>query len=203
MPAVTEAMKKAPGVEKIIVLGEASGAFLQPGTEKDRILPDITPVDVMEDILVLPYSSGTTGLPKGVQLTHMNIMANVEQCVHNSHVGINRDDVVMGLLPCYHIYGMTVVMSLPIRQGATVVSLPKFDPALFLESVQKYKCSFMPLVPPIISFLAKHPVVSNFDLSSVKTIFSGAAPLDAETQKAVESRIPTLTVRQGYGAFSY
>lgn len=104
----------------------------------------------------------------------------------------------MGVLPAFHIYGMTVVMLAALRIGATVVMVPKFDPPVFLEAIAKHKVSYMPIVPPIINFLAKHPLIDQFDLSSVRTIFSGAAPLDAETQTAVMKRLKCI-VRQGYG----
>jgi acyl-CoA synthetase (AMP-forming)/AMP-acid ligase II len=88
---------------------------------------------------------------------------------------------------------------MPLLQGASVVTLPKFDPPQFLGTIQKYKCGFLFIVPPIISFLAKHPLVGSFDLSHVRSIFSGAAPLDGDTQTAVERRFPLASVRQGYG----
>ena len=90
-------------------------------------------------------------------------------------------------------------MGLPLRIGATVVTLPKFDPPQFLGAVQAHKSNFLFIVPPIVSFLAKHPLVANFSLGHVRTMFSGAAPLDGDTQRAVEARFPAVSVRQGYG----
>ena len=90
-------------------------------------------------------------------------------------------------------------MGVPLASGATVVTLPKFDPGQFLNTLVKYKASYLPLVPPIIAFLAKHPSVAGVDLSSVRCIFSGAAPLDADSQTACEKRLPKALVRQGYG----
>lgn len=86
-----------------------------------------------------------------------------------------------------------------IRIGATVVTMPKFDPVPFLETLQKYKVTYAPLVPPLINFLARHPAVAGYDLSALRVIFSGAAPLDAETQKMVEKRLPHCSSCQGYG----
>lgn len=90
-------------------------------------------------------------------------------------------------------------MNCGLRCGATIVTLPKFDPEMFLGAIQKYKLSYLQLVPPIVLFLAKHPVVDKFDLSSARIIFSGAAPLDAQLQAACNARLPEVAVRQGYG----
>jgi len=102
------------------------------------------------------------------------------------------------VLPFQHIYGMVVVMMAPLRKGATIVTVPKFDPQEFLSTMAKEKISWAPLVPPIILFLAKHPIVSKFDLSALEVIFSGAAPLDSETQAAASARL-NCKVLQGYG----
>jgi 4-coumarate--CoA ligase len=112
---------------------------------------------------------------------------------------MSSDDVVLGLLPAFHIYAMTVVFKTALSVGATVVTLPKFDPETFLGTIGKHRVTWAPLVPPLVLFLAKHPVVEKADLSSLRIIFSGAAPLDAETQAAVEGRLPHVSVRQGYG----
>ena len=103
---------------------------------------------------------------------------------------------VLALLPFQHIYGMQFCMNGFLYAGATNVSMPRFDPVAFLETLQKFKITFAPLVPPIIAFLARHPMVSNYDLSSLKTLFSGAAPLDAETQSIAEKRL-NCVVSQG------
>jgi acyl-CoA synthetase (AMP-forming)/AMP-acid ligase II len=181
-------------------LGEESGAFFSKFTgSHGKVKTDAT--KKTSDIFVLPYSSGTTGLAKGVQLSHKNVVSNIMQISgHPEHnTGVSNSDVCIGILPSFHIYGMTLVLSAPIRLGATTVFLPKFDPETFLTALSKYKVTYAALVPPIISFLANHPIVSKFDLSSLKRIMSGAAPLDANTQLALEKRLPGVTVNQGYG----
>lgn len=153
-------------------------------------------------VCALPFSSGTTGMPKGTMLTHLNIAANTAQIVeHATHnLDMTEQDKVLGLLPLYHIYGLTVLVNAALRVGATVVTLPKFDPAMFLGAIGQHKLSWLPLVPPIILFLAKHPAAAAADLSSVRVIFSGAAPLSAELQQAAEQRLQGASVRQGWGA---
>ena len=103
----------------------------------------------------------------------------------------------MGLLPFYHIYGLSVlVFSLPIMR-ARVVTLPAFEPTSFLSAIQTYKMTMMHLVPPLVIFLAKHPLVDNYDLSSVRTILSGAAPLGKDTEAAFSQRTGVVDLRQG------
>jgi acyl-CoA synthetase (AMP-forming)/AMP-acid ligase II len=105
---------------------------------------------------------------------------------------------MIGILPFFHIYGMIVVMSLALSKGATVVSMPRFDLEQFLSIVEKYKVTFAPLAPPIVLALAKHPLVDKFNLSSLRLIISGAAPLGADVEKACADRLGCF-VTQGYG----
>jgi len=201
LPVVSAAAAGA-GVpaSRVLLLGAPATAFLFEDVAAPaavRRLPEVEAVDGPRTLLALPYSSGTTGLPKGVALSHGNLTANLEQSWPG--LGMAAGDVAVGVLPLYHIYGITCIMGLPLRTGGTVVTLPKFDPPQFLGAVQKYRSNFLFVVPPIIAFLAKHPLVAGFDLSHVNHIFSGAAPLDGDTQRAVEARFPQVSVRQGYG----
>jgi acyl-CoA synthetase (AMP-forming)/AMP-acid ligase II len=193
-----EAAKKA-GVEEIYVFGAAEGArpfaeLLQAG---DRV-PAVR-IDPAQDLVVLPYSSGTTGLPKGVMLTHRNLVANLCQCEGMQNFdGFAERDVVMAVLPFFHIYGMVVIMMLGLAGGGTIVSMPRFDLAEFLGLVQKYKATVLPLVPPIVLGLVKHPMVAQFDLSSVRLVFSGAAPLGEDMARELSGKLGCPVV-QGYG----
>ena len=186
-------------IEEIIVFGEAEGATPFADVVADGLRTDAEPegvADLAEDLVTLPYSSGTTGRSKGVMLTHRNLVANIEQF---SALGLVKPgDVVLAVLPFFHIYGMVVIMSGALREGATVVTMPRFDLAEFLETIQRYRATSLYLVPPIVLGLAKHPVVDNYDLSSVKWIMSGAAPLGEETAVACQERIG-CQVFQGYG----
>ncbi|GBC91902.1 Long-chain-fatty-acid--CoA ligase [bacterium HR15] len=184
------------GVQEVFTIGESREAT--PFTEllTDAEPPDV-PIHPRDDLVVLPYSSGTTGLPKGVMLTHYNLVANMVQ-VLGSGVNLQTDERGMGILPFYHIYGMLVILNLCLYKGVTIVTLPRFDLDLFLKTLQDYKITRANLVPPIILALAKQPIVDQYDLSSLKIIMSGAAPLGEEVARACSERLGCL-VLQGYG----
>jgi acyl-CoA synthetase (AMP-forming)/AMP-acid ligase II len=148
------------------------------------------------DVAVLPYSSGTTGLAKGVILTHRNLVANL--CQISPLFEISEDTRILAVLPFFHIYGMTVMMNDGLARRATVVTMPRFDLPDFLRVIAEHRVGFVYIAPPIAVALAKHPIIDQYDLSSIDTIFSGAAPLDAELGHAVAKRL-SCKVRQGYG----
>ncbi|RIB13036.1 hypothetical protein C2G38_2099411 [Gigaspora rosea] len=145
----------------------------------------------------LPFSSGTTGKQKGVELTHTNIIANLEQLI-NAKCNLGPHSIIMGILPFYHIYSLTCILHGTLIHGATLVILPSFNIETFCESIQKYKINHIYAVPPIILQLVNNPVVQNYDLSSVNLIISGAAPLSDELAKRCFEmfKIPTF---QAYG----
>lgn len=186
-------------IEEIFVFGEAEGAtpfsaLMESGSEP----PQVT-INPKEDLIALPYSSGTTGMPKGVMLTHHNLVANIEQSLQMpNNNAFQEDDTVIAVLPFFHIYGMVVVMKIFLAQGATVVTMPKFDMVEFLETMQKHKVTVAPMVPPIVLGMAKAPVVDQYDLSSLRLVFCGAAPLGEATAKEASERLK-CQVMQGYG----
>ena len=155
------------------------------------------PVDVMNDVVVLPYSSGTTGLPKGVMLTHHNLVANIAQTEPAIQFA-EEGEVGLCFLPFFHIYGMQVLMNLSLACGATVVTMPRFDLEHALSLVQQHKVTRFFAVPPIVLALAKHPLVDQFDLSSLHQVFSGAAPLGADLAAEAAARVGCEVV-QGFG----
>ena len=194
LPVAIEAAEAA-GLEEVFVLGEGEGAT--PYAEllaADPIEPiDLDPTDAL---VALPYSSGTTGLPKGVMLTHRNLVANLAQGEHA--LEMDEREVIVAVLPFFHIYGMEVLMNGVLFNACTAVTMPRFDLAEFLRILQEYRVTRAYLVPPIILALAKHPMVDEYDLSALRQIFSGAAPLSADLAAEASARIGCEVV-QGYG----
>jgi acyl-CoA synthetase (AMP-forming)/AMP-acid ligase II len=186
----------AAGVEDVVVVGEAQGATPFAELLADPAdAPDVE-IDAENDLAVLPYSSGTTGLPKGVMLTHHNLVVNI--CQTQAGFPIEPDDTLIGVLPFFHIYGMTVIMNQGLRAGATIVTMPRFELEHFLELIERHRVTRAYVVPPIALALAKHPAVEGRDLSALRTIMSGAAPLGAELIEQVADRIGCAVI-QGYG----
>ena len=182
-------------VKEIFVIGDAEGTTSFASLMSDGTPPDVD-IDPMEDLVALPYSSGTTGLPKGVMLTHHNLVANLAQV--NAVEQTAQTEVLIAVLPFYHIYGMTVIMAGALRVGATIVTMPRFELEEFLSLLQRYGVTTGYLVPPIVLALAKHPVVDTYDLSKMESIMSGAAPLPEPVGRACAER-NGIIVRQGYG----
>ena len=162
--------------------------------------PPIVPIDPMEDVAMLPYSSGTTGLSKGVMLTHYNLASNVRQFLEreNEQATIREDDVILTHLPLFHIYGMNVLMNGAIGAGATQVLMGRFDMDEFLSLLSTHRVSMLFTVPPVGLGLTQYPSVRDHDLSALRVGFFGAAPLSADMQQRVQDALAAPVV-QGYG----
>ncbi|MCX5037155.1 4-coumarate--CoA ligase family protein [Streptomyces coelicoflavus] len=191
------AAELAGGVQEILVCDSAPGhrslADMLGSTAPE---PSVA-IDPAEDVAALPYSSGTTGTPKGVMLTHRQIATNLAQLEPSMPSG--PGDRVLAVLPFFHIYGLTALMNAPLRLGATVVVLPRFDLEQFLAAIQNHRITSLYVAPPIVLALAKHPLVADYDLSSLKYIVSAAAPLDARLAAACSRRLGLPPVGQAYG----
>jgi acyl-CoA synthetase (AMP-forming)/AMP-acid ligase II len=196
LEAATEAAERAGIGGEVYVLGEAEGARPFAELLGDPERPPEADIHPESDTAVLPYSSGTTGLPKGVMLAHQNLVANL--CQLQAGFPISDEDTLIGCLPFFHIYGMTVIMNQGLRSGATIVTMPRFDLDQFLELIEKHGVTRAYVVPPIALALAKHPAVDARDLSSVTTVMSGAAPLGGELAERVAARLDCKVI-QGYG----
>ena len=159
--------------------------------------PPRVQIEPSRDTLVIPYSSGTSGLPKGVVLTHYNVVANLQQISANARLNdMSSADVVLGVLPFFHIYGMVIVLNFALSRGAHVVTMPSFDPPLFLELLRRHAVSILHAAPPIIGFLAKHPSVDTvLPLPRLREIMSGAAPLGPELAAAAMRRLGLQELR--------
>ena len=184
------------GVEEIFVFGDAPGATPFDALADSPGRAPAIAFDPAEDLVALPYSSGTTGLNKGVMLTHRNLVANVLQAA--AIVQIGEDDRAIALMPFFHIYGMVVVMGMHLAQGATLVTMPRFEMDAFLALLQSHRITHTCVAPPVVVALAKHPALGDLDLRHLRALFSGAAPMDAALQRECAERLG-CEVLQGYG----
>jgi 4-coumarate--CoA ligase len=165
-----------------------------------------TKVDSDKDLAFLVYSSGTTGLPKGVMLSHRNIVSNVLQIKHGESTDLSwkprpeapEGDSILAFLPFFHIYGLTCLLHQSIYSGYKCVVMPKFEIEAWCKFVQEHKITFAYVVPPVVLLLSKHPCVDKYDLSTIRMMNSGAAPLTRELVDAVWKR-KSLKIKQGYG----
>ena len=197
-PACAEKASEAHkiGIEELFVFGSAEGATSFDSLLVDNGRAEQVEIDPLEDLVALPFSSGTTGLPKGVMLTHHNLVANI--CQMEGLCYFYETDTLICVLPLFHIYGLVVVLNMGLYTGATIVTMPRFELESFLKAVQDYDVSLAHIVPPIVLALSKNPIVDNYKLPKLKTLFSGAAPLGEELTRACMDRLG-CSIRQGYG----
>nr|AEM44785.1 4-coumarate:coenzyme A ligase [Allium sativum] len=190
---------------KIIVIDESVDGhsacipFSQSSSADERNLPevDISP----DDVVALPYSSGTTGLPKGVMLTHEGLITSVAQQVdgENPNLYFRSDDVPLCVLPLFHIYSLNSVLLCGLRAGSTILLVKKFDLSKVVELIGKYGVTIAPFVPPICVEIAKNDVVGMCNLSNIRMVMSGAAPMGKDLEDRLKGKMPNAVLGQGYG----
>ncbi|WP_164668433.1 long-chain-fatty-acid--CoA ligase [Virgibacillus doumboii] len=155
-------------------------------------------IDPKEDLALLQYTGGTTGHPKGVMLTHYNLVSNVQMCQAWLYKTKPGEETVLGVLPFFHVYGMTTVMNMSVMFGSKMVLLPKFDAEEVLKTIHKQKPTLFPGAPTIYIGLLNHPDLKKYDLSSVEACISGSAPLPSEVQEQFE-KVTGGRLVEGYG----
>jgi acyl-CoA synthetase (AMP-forming)/AMP-acid ligase II len=187
---------QASGVEKLFVVGEAEGATSLSSLLDYGDSPPAIQINPGEDVAALPYSSGTTGFPKGVMLTHRNLVAMLRLMEAND--AFSRDDTLICVVPMYHLYGLHIVINLGLSEGATIVTIPRYDLDQFLDSLEHYKVTIAPLVPPLVLALSRAPQLDDHDLSALRLIHCGAATLADNIACACSARLG-CEIRYGYG----
>ncbi|WAR20164.1 4CL3-like protein [Mya arenaria] len=184
VPALVPKCKEA-GFNDLVVIGSADGClpFTEVLADDGRAFPTDVHINPMEDVAVLPFSSGTTGLPKGVMMSLTSY----------------PEDNNLGVLPFYHIYGMAPILLGSLQDGSTLYTLPAFDPEAYLTAIVKHKITQIHIVPPIILFMARHPICDKFDFSRLRTVLCAAAPLGEALTLEFEEKRKGLKMKQGFG----
>jgi acyl-CoA synthetase (AMP-forming)/AMP-acid ligase II len=186
---------RCPAVREVFAFGDAQdvttlASLCAAAGDVPRVV-----LDPREDIVALPYSSGTVGRPKGVMLTHYNLVANALQAA--SALNVDEADTLLALLPFFHIYGLGLI-NVVLYQGATAVVMPRFEPAQCLEVMRRYRVTYAPVVPPIVLALARSSPDTSHEVPTLRIVVSGAAPLDETVAAAAAARLGCPVI-QGYG----
>jgi long-chain acyl-CoA synthetase len=197
-------------LEKIVVCPDVGQTELSEITLNDNHVPydsvvdndgsyDAVTIDAREDIAVLQYTGGTTGVPKGAMLTHANLYANAMQtALWYKELVVPGEEKLVGVLPLFHVFAMTVVMNVSLWYGMEILLVSKFDPRNLLDLLKDKQPSFFPAVPAVYNAIVNHPKAADLDLSCVKFCKSGGAPLPGEVMKAMNEKFGA-TIGEGYG----
>jgi long-chain acyl-CoA synthetase len=201
-PVIANIRDKVSRPKNVIVVGEKRDPdtyLFNELIEKYASNPPKVKIDPKEDLAVIQYTGGTTGLPKGCMLTHYNITSNIFQISIGSTLERTRDDIILAHLPFYHIYGMTSVMGASIRLGISMVVMKRFDLEKFLELIQEFKVTSALTVMPVLTLLVNSPdLLKKYDLSSLRYINNGGTPIVPETARKLQ-KLTGITIIQGYG----
>ncbi|XP_057304021.1 uncharacterized protein LOC130641298 [Hydractinia symbiolongicarpus] len=187
--------------DKLICIDETncsdSGVLQFKDILKEGCVDEPVYVNAKDDVAYMMYSSGTTGLPKGVMMTHHNMICNTLQLADG--VTPHKLTKALCVLPMFHIYGLVYIMFVHLVRGFTLYTLPSFDPETFLSALQNHKIEKVSTVPPIMLFLLNHPMVSKYDVSHLRNITVGAAPVDENVLNGFHKKFPNIHILQGYG----
>jgi acyl-CoA synthetase (AMP-forming)/AMP-acid ligase II len=191
LPVVEQAKAQLPKLERVLELEDVWDMARTAAGD-----PKPAEIDPLRDLAVLPYSSGTTGLPKGVMLSHQNLTANIRQTLALEMM--SESGIMLDFLPFFHIYGMMVLLNCGLVTGATQIVLPRFDPEAAMRLIETERVTDLFVVPPALLALVNHPRITEIDASSLRFIMSGAAPLPAEVARRASELLECI-VMQGYG----
>ncbi|XP_039757195.1 4-coumarate--CoA ligase 1 [Pararge aegeria] len=217
LPSLIEVVKQALKLAKVdipIIVVKTNGEPIPEGTIAFNELSEDVYVDLSclkevrrdsKDICFLPYSSGTTGLPKGVELTHRNIVVNCEQ-FNEPKIRCHEDttdthqDVVLAVLPFFHIYAATAIMFHKMSQGIKLVTLAKFQPEVFLHTLENHKVNWLFVAPPLVLLMTNHPLASSNTYRYIDNVINGAAGMAASDVERFLSKVQRqIRYNQGYG----
>ena len=186
---------KRAGCAEVFVIGSADGATPFAALLDHQPIGSVAEVHA-NDLVALPFSSGTSGRPKAVMLSHRNLVAQMVQFAAGMPVADGTR--ILAVLPFFHIYGLVLILLTSLWRGRPIVVMQKFELDGFLDAIARHRVELAPVVPPIMVALAKHPKLEQLDLGSLKYIMAGAAPLSAAIEEQVARRLKVVVV-QGYG----
>lgn len=190
--AVREAAASVPAPPRVVVIGEASYDELRAAPARP-----VPPLQDPEKLAALLYTSGTSGRPRAAMLTHRALLANLEQVAEVEPPMMHGDDVVLGVLPLFHVYGLNAVLGGVLRHRAKLVLVERFDPHETLALIDDEACSVVPVAPPVFAYWEDEPDLAEH-LGPVRLVLSGSAPLSAEVVERFTARTG-IPVHQGYG----
>ncbi|KAI0356905.1 amp dependent CoA ligase [Trametes cingulata] len=219
LPVALDAAKRAQlPADRVLVFDPVEGArntdvhaLVAEGLEHTQKFVErrLGPGEGKRKLAFLSFSSGTTGRPKAVMIPHHSVLANVIQMAHWTQAKDESRPLEvqrykpgsrgLAVLPFYHIYGLVVVLHFSLFIGTSLVVVQKFNFEQFLDSIQRYRITHLCLVPPMVVLLCKHPAVKKYDLSSVRMLMSGAAPLSSELTNQLAALLPDCWIGQAYG----
>ncbi|MFX3623980.1 MAG: AMP-binding protein [Ectobacillus sp.] len=182
----------------VVNIKESPGIHLWRSVIKATPNPAEVPCDPQEDLALLQYTGGTTGFPKGVMLTHQNLVSNTVMGIYWLYNCKQGEEVVLGALPFFHVYGMTAVMNISVMQAYKMILVPKFEIEEILKAIKKHRVTLFPGAPTMYIALLNHPKLEQYDLSSIEACISGSAPLPVEVQEQFE-QITGGKLVEGYG----